>query len=205
MRGWVQRPSVVWVQAWRLSHHLKIVLLLPPSLSWTRSPLLWPPLQLLPRQPSPFEVEWAVSHLCWNQSWRIIVFIFSFNNLKQFEANPYISIRSTLMPTALSRHPVKPERKYKNRFKNTCFPLAHLCFYQGGASWSVVPYQLYRTSLCHLSALTLASYQKINLFSRGHFTSWWLKKQDQIGLERSANWSCSMFCVLCTVGEVSWA
>ena len=182
-----------------------IVLLLPPSLSWTRSPLLWPPLQLLPRQPSPFEVEWAVSHLCWNQSWRIIVFIFSFNNLKQFEANPYISIRSTLMPTALSRHPVKPERKYKNRFKNTCFPLAHLCFYQGGASWSVVPYQLYRTSLCHLSALTLASYQKINLFSRGHFTSWWLKKQDQIGLERSANWSCSMFCVLCTVGEVSWA
>ena len=30
-------------------------------------------------------------------------------------------------------------------------------------------------------------------------------QQDQIGLERSANWSCSMFCVLCTVGEVAWA
>ena len=30
-------------------------------------------------------------------------------------------------------------------------------------------------------------------------------KQDQIGLERSARWSCSVFCVLCTVGEVAWA
>ena len=30
-----------------------------------------------------------------------------------------------------------------------------------------------------------------------------IKKQDQIGLERSANRSCSMFCVLCTVGEVN--
>ena len=162
MRGWVQRPSVVWVQAWRLSHHLKIVLLLPPSLSWTRSPLLWPPLQLLPRQPSPFEVEWAVSHLCWNQSWRIIVFIFCFNNLK-----PILTSQPARLwcPTALSRHPVKPERKYKNRFKNTCFPLAHLCFYQGGASWSVVPYQL-NLPLSFESALTLASYQKINLFSK---------------------------------------
>ena len=25
------------------------------------------------------------------------------------------------------------------------------------------------------------------------------KKQDQIGLERSARWSCSVFCVLCSV------
>ena len=32
-----------------------------------------------------------------------------------------------------------------------------------------------------------------------------LYKQDQIGLERSARWSCSVFCVLCTVGEVAWA
>ena len=31
-----------------------------------------------------------------------------------------------------------------------------------------------------------------------------LKKLDQIVLERSARWSCSMFCVLCTVGEVAW-
>ena len=30
-------------------------------------------------------------------------------------------------------------------------------------------------------------------------------KQDQIGLERSAIWSCSVFCVQCTVGEVAWA
>ena len=30
-------------------------------------------------------------------------------------------------------------------------------------------------------------------------------KQDQIGLERSAKWSCSVFCKLCTVGEVAWA
>ena len=31
------------------------------------------------------------------------------------------------------------------------------------------------------------------------------KKTDQIVLERSPRWSCSMFCVLCSVGEVSWA
>ena len=31
------------------------------------------------------------------------------------------------------------------------------------------------------------------------------KKLDKIVLERSARWSCSLFCVLCTVGEVAWA
>ena len=29
-------------------------------------------------------------------------------------------------------------------------------------------------------------------------------KLDQIVLERSARWSCSMYCVLCTAGEVAW-
>ena len=29
------------------------------------------------------------------------------------------------------------------------------------------------------------------------------KKQDQIELERSASFQCSMFCELCTVGEVA--